>query len=72
MCWICGHLGADSLDHVIPRSLAPELAEDPGNLRAAHYSPCPVCARRCNASRGNRMFGPSEPRRRRPKPSRVW
>jgi 5-methylcytosine-specific restriction endonuclease McrA len=44
-CWLCGRGGADTLDHVIPVSAAPQLASDPGNLRPAHES--------CNKSRGN-------------------
>jgi 5-methylcytosine-specific restriction endonuclease McrA len=44
VCWLCGGEGADSLDHVIPRSLGG--TDELGNLRPAH--------RACNARRGNR------------------
>lgn len=43
--------GSFSVDHAAPRSVAPHLAEDPANLRAAH--------RRCNTSRGTRDPKPS-------------
>lgn len=38
--------GSWSLEHVQPLSTHPELAEDPGNLRASHL--------KCNQSAGNR------------------
>jgi 5-methylcytosine-specific restriction endonuclease McrA len=56
VCWICGqqihlslparHPMSYSIDHVIPLHIAPDLALDRGNLRAAHL--------RCNVIRGNR------------------
>ena len=44
VCWLCGKRGADSVDHLLPLSLYPELAEDITNLRPAHVS--------CNSKRG--------------------
>lgn len=46
-CWICGHFGAKSADHVIPVTEAPELAMDLSNLKAAHSYPggCTECSR---------------------------
>ena len=44
ICALCGKPGADTVDHIIPRSIAPELAEDITNCRPAHRS--------CNSSRG--------------------
>lgn len=44
VCWLCGQDGADTVDHVIPRSRGGESSDD--NLRAAHRS--------CNARRGAR------------------
>jgi 5-methylcytosine-specific restriction endonuclease McrA len=44
ICHLCGRPGADSVDHIIPRSLGGHLT-DPANLRPAHFS--------CNSSRGN-------------------
>lgn len=41
-CWICGEYGADTVDHVIPRSRGGSSHTD--NLKAAHAW--------CNASRG--------------------
>ena len=43
ICWICGEPGADTADHLQPRSLGGPSS--PWNLRAAH--------RRCNSRRGN-------------------
>jgi hypothetical protein len=34
ICWLCGHPGADTVDHVRP--LAEGGTNDPANLRAAH------------------------------------
>ena len=52
-CWLCGHGGADTLDHVIPVAQAPGLAKDPTNLRPAHgVAGCPTCGHRCNQERG--------------------
>jgi 5-methylcytosine-specific restriction endonuclease McrA len=45
-CWLCGHDGADSVDHVIPLSRGGARL-DPANLRPAHS--------RCNSKRGNKM-----------------
>jgi 5-methylcytosine-specific restriction endonuclease McrA len=49
ICWLCGLPGADSVDHVIPLSVAPELAHDPANLKPAH--------RRCNSKKGAKVGG---------------
>lgn len=44
-CWLCGLPGADSADHVIPRSLGGAVY-DLANLGPSH--------KRCNFARGNR------------------
>lgn len=51
VCWICGHGGADSADHITPLALGGALL-DPDNGAPAHHEPCPTCGRRCNAARG--------------------
>ncbi|MFS0069644.1 HNH endonuclease [Corynebacterium striatum] len=67
ICHLCGRPGADSADHIIPRSMGGDNSID--NLRPAHT--------RCNAARGNMPM--HEWRRRhavesrpRSKPSRDW
>lgn len=58
VCWICGRLGADTLDHVVPLSRGG--TNDPENLRPAH--------RFCNTGRGaGRPLRP-QPRQ----PSQRW
>jgi 5-methylcytosine-specific restriction endonuclease McrA len=47
VCHLCGHPGADTVDHVIPLSRRPDLAHDLANLRPAH--------RRCNSAKGARL-----------------
>jgi len=66
-CWLCGHPGSDSLDHVIPASVAPELAADPSNWRPSHgVQGWPTCGRLCNQECGTRMASPQTRR------SRAW
>lgn len=48
-CWICGHPGADTVDHIIPLSLGGDPL-DIANLRPAHHS--------CNSRRGNKISPP--------------
>ena len=59
ICWLCGHAGADTVDHIIPLSVDPTRAEDPTNLLPAHRS--------CNSSRGNKL-----PQAKRLNTSRNW
>lgn len=47
ICWLCGQPGADTADHVIPLSVAPEMGESMDNLQPAH--------RGCNSSKGARL-----------------
>lgn len=48
VCGICGHAGADTVDHIIDRAIRPDLAEDPDNLQPAHgVNRCPVCGENC-------------------------
>lgn len=49
VCWLCGHRGADTVDHVVARSKG-GARYDPANLRPAHAS--------CNSRRGNREPAP--------------
>ena len=57
LCWLCGHDGADSVDHLIPRALCIathryDLLNAVSNLAPAHHHPCPTCGIRCNRKRG--------------------
>jgi 5-methylcytosine-specific restriction endonuclease McrA len=66
ICWLCGHPGADQIDHVIPVSQAPWLRFEPSNWRPAHgVRGCQHCGRRCNQQRGTRVAQPLSPRSRR-------
>lgn len=66
VCYLCGHPGADAIDHVLP--LGPvandpvELARrdtDPDNLRPAHHDVhCETCGHRCNREKGQRLIAP--------------
>jgi 5-methylcytosine-specific restriction endonuclease McrA len=49
ICWLCGHPGANSVDHVVPLSKGGARL-DPANLRPAHMI--------CNSRRGNKQVGP--------------
>jgi 5-methylcytosine-specific restriction endonuclease McrA len=65
-CWLCGHGGSDSIDHVIPASVAPDLRADPANWRPAHgVRGCPVCGVRCQQVRGASLTPKRSPRSRR-------
>ncbi len=57
VCHICGHTGADEVDHVI--ALARGGSEDASNLRPAHgQEPCPTCGIKCNRVKGDKAFAP--------------
>jgi 5-methylcytosine-specific restriction endonuclease McrA len=47
ICHLCGQPGADSADHLVPRSQGG--TNDPANLKAAHHLVEP----RCNIKRGD-------------------
>lgn len=51
ICHLCHHDGADSGDHLRPRSTHPELAYEVANGRPVHHKPCPVCRATCNITR---------------------
>jgi len=55
VCWICGHPGANSVDHATPASVAPWLRFVVSNWRPAHGGGrrCPTCGTDCNAKRGD-------------------
>lgn len=57
VCHLCGHPGADAVDHVIP--LARGGSDTPDNKRPAHHNVhCPTCGHRCNREKGARIIAP--------------
>lgn len=53
VCWLCGHLGSDSIDHVVPVALGG--TDDIENLMPAHFKPCPTCGVPCNLKKSNKL-----------------
>jgi len=52
VCGICGHWGADSVDHIVPLSKGGHPT-DLANLQPAHSRyPCADCGKRCNLAKG--------------------
>jgi hypothetical protein len=68
-CFLCGHSDPGVImqsGHVIPASLAPEIAKDPANRRPVHgVVPCSTCSRRCNQEAGAKLNYRPSPRSRR-------
>lgn len=67
ICYICLHAGADTADHVFPRTEMTDeqrrrMMFDKANLKAVHHKACPICSAlaeargfkpiRCNPLRG--------------------
>lgn len=59
ICHICGGPGADSVDHIIPVALRPDLEFSRSNLAPAHYKVPPYC----NRKKGDRPMVPGVIRR---------
>jgi 5-methylcytosine-specific restriction endonuclease McrA len=60
VCWLCGQPGADTVDHIVPLSVAPDLGEVAGNMAPAHRS--------CNSRKGAQLASLARPLR----ASRRW
>ena len=59
ICWLCGHAGADAVDHKAPVALRPDLEHDPSNLAPAHhFEPCPTCGIKCNRVKSDKLIAP--------------
>ena len=59
ICWLCGHAGADAVDHKAPVALRPDLEHDPTNLAPAHhFEPCPTCGIKCNRVKSDKPIAP--------------
>lgn len=60
VCGYCGHPGSSDVDHIIPKSVRPDLAMEVSNLQAIHgatkrcYTCDPVEGRNCNREKGTR------------------
>ena len=48
-CHICGHPGAEQVDHVL--NVARGGTHEPSNLAPAHGLPCPTCGRKCHTEK---------------------
>lgn len=70
ICWLCGHHGANSLDHVQPKSTRPDLMWDPLNWKAAHLTPagtrhgCKTEGCTCTGNISRKATPPNQPRTR--------
>ncbi|AZM91443.1 HNH endonuclease [Streptomyces sp. W1SF4] len=54
VCHLCGHAGADVVDHVIPVAQGAD-PEDTSNWLPAHgVGRCPTCGRNCNGEKGSK------------------
>ena len=59
VCWLCGHDGADAIDHKVPVALRPDLADAPTNLAPAHhFEPCATCGIKCNRVKSDKLIAP--------------
>lgn len=59
-CHLCGHGGADSVDHLIPLSVWPDQPLDATLARPAHgVDGCPTCGVKCNQVRGASLLKPA-------------
>lgn len=57
VCHICGHPGADAVDHVV--SLARGGRDHDDNLAPAHHTvSCPTCGEKCNRVKSDKPFAP--------------
>lgn len=61
-CWLCGHGGADSVDHEPALGILEAAGLDPCDpqyLRPAHgVNGCPTCGRKCNREKSDKLTLP--------------
>lgn len=56
VCHLCGHPGADAIDHVVPIAKGGSDT-DPLNLLPAHHNvECPTCRRKCNRLKADKLM----------------
>jgi 5-methylcytosine-specific restriction endonuclease McrA len=64
VCWLCGHPGADAVEHKIPLATATTPQEyahlDQGwNKAPAHHTlACPTCGIKCNRVKSDKLIAP--------------
>lgn len=57
VCHVCGHPGADAVDHVVP--IARGGTDTMDNLRPAHHTEaCETCGRKCNREKTDKRYAP--------------
>ena len=55
ICHLCGHPGADAVDHIQPKSRGG--SEHRSNKAPAHhFKDCPVCGIKCNRVKWNKLI----------------
>ena len=57
VCHLCGHDGADAVDHIVPKSRGGG-EESSNKAPAHHFVPCPTCGIKCNRVKFNKLLAP--------------
>ena len=57
VCHLCGHDGADAVDHIVPKARGGSEA-DSNKAPAHHFVDCPVCGLKCNRVKGKKLLPP--------------
>lgn len=57
VCHICGHPGADAVDHVVPLARGGEDRRH-NKAPAHHDAPCPTCGMKCNRVKSDKLIAP--------------
>lgn len=62
VCWLCGHDGADAVDHKESWKACVQRGADPDRLDnlapAHHFVPCPTCGIKCNRVKSDKPIAP--------------